>query len=71
MVKKNLLKGLTLPKTIEVHLIEDNGTTRLAKWNTVTGEIKKLNHWYDLKGRKFQNKPTNNSVFINNAQANH
>ena len=61
----------SLPKTIDVHLIEDNGTTHLAKWNTVTGEIKKLNHWYDLKGRKFQNKPTNNSVFINNAQANH
>lgn len=60
-----------LPKTIDVHLIEDNGTTGLAKWNTVTGEIKKLNHWYDLKGRKFQNKPTNNSVFINNARANH
>ena len=60
-----------LPKTIDVHLIEDNGTTRIAKWNTVTGEIKKLNHWYDLKGRKFQNKPANNSVFINNARANH
>jgi hypothetical protein len=60
-----------LPKTIDVHLIEDDGTTSLAKWNTATGEIKKLNHWYDLKGRKFQNNPTNNSVFINKVRANH
>ena len=64
-------EAFELPKSINVRLVEDNGTTRLAKWNIVTGEIKKLNHWYDLKGRKFQNKPTNNSVFINNARANH
>ena len=64
-------QAFELPKTIKVRLVEDNGITRLAKWNTVTGEIKKLNHWYDLKGRKFQNKPSNNSVFINNVRTNH
>ena len=54
-----------LPETIGVKLIDkNNGTTRLAKWNMATGEIVKVNGWYDLKGRKLGSKPQNKGMFI-------
>ena len=54
-----------LPETIGVKLIDKgNGTTRLAKWNMATGEIVKVNGWFDLKGRKLGSKPQNKGMFI-------
>jgi hypothetical protein len=54
-----------LPETIDVKLIDKgNGTTRLARWNMATGEIVKVNGWFDLKGRKLNSKPQNKGMFI-------
>jgi hypothetical protein len=58
-----------LPETIGVKLIDKgNGTTRLAKWNMATGEIVKVNGWFDLKGRKLNSKPQNKGMFIGNTK---
>ena len=58
-----------LPETINVKLIDKgNGTTRLARWNMATGEIVKVNGWYDLKGRKLGSKPQNKGMFIGNTK---
>ncbi|MBR4679868.1 MAG: hypothetical protein IKP03_01995 [Fibrobacter sp.] len=58
-----------LPETIGVKLIDKgNGTTRLAKWNMATGEIVKVNGWFDLKGRKLGSKPQNKGMFIGNTK---
>ena len=58
-----------LPETIDVKLIDKgNGTTRLARWNMATGEIVKVNGWYDLKGRKLGSKPQNKGMFIGNTK---
>ena len=42
----------------------DNGTTRMARWNMLTGEITKVNGWYDLNGRKLNGKPENKGMFV-------
>lgn len=56
-----------LPETIDVTLVdEEEGTTRTARWNMATGEIVKVNGWYDLKGRKLNSKPQNKGMFIGN-----
>jgi len=66
-LSKSTDSGIELPKEISVKLIDDNkGTTHIARWNTVTGEIKKMNGVYDLKGRKLNNKPQNKGMFIGN-----
>ena len=58
-----------LPKEISVKLIDDNkGTTSIARWNMATGEIKKTNGIYDLKGRKLNSKPQNKGMFIGNTK---
>ena len=58
-----------LPETINVKLIDKgNGTTRLARWNMATGEIVKVNGWFDLKGRKLNSKPQNKGMFIGNTK---
>lgn len=58
-------ESFELPKTINVKIAnEDGGTTRVAKWNTVTGEITRVDAWFDLKGRKLNGKPENKGMFI-------
>ena len=57
--------SVELPKSIDVLLIDsDNGTTGIVRWNMATGEITKVNHWFDLKGRKFNGKPENKGMFV-------
>lgn len=65
-LKKSVESIVELPETIDVTLIEDEGTTRIVRLNTVTGEIKKMNGVYDLKGRKLNSKPQNKGMFIGN-----
>ena len=61
--------GAELPESIDVKLIDKKeGTTRLAKWNMATGEIVKVNGWYDLKGRKLNSKPQNKGMFLGNTK---
>ena len=63
---KSVESIVELPETIDVTLVEEDGTTRLARWNTVTGEMVKVNGWFDLKGRKLNSKPQNKGMFIGN-----
>ena len=57
--------AVELPKSIDVFLIDsDNGTTGIARWNMATGEITKVNNWFDLKGRKLNGKPENKGMFV-------
>ena len=56
-----------LPKNIEVHIIEDNGDrTYLGTLNTYTGEITVDDRWFDMKGRRLQQKPTAKGTYFNN-----
>ena len=65
---KSVESIVELPETIDVTLVEEEGTTRMARWNMATGEIVKVNGWYDLKGRKLNSKPQNKGMFIGNTK---
>jgi hypothetical protein len=65
---KSIESIVELPETIDVILVEEEGTTRMARWNMATGEIVKVNGWYDLKGRKLNRKPQNKGMFIGNTK---
>ena len=56
---------IELPESIEVRLIDSDGDlTGIANWNMSTGEIKKVNGVFDLKGRKLNGMPENKGMFI-------
>ena len=56
-----------LPNNIEVHVIEENGDrTYLGTLNTNTGEITVEDRWFDMKGRRLQQKPTAKGTYFNN-----
>ena len=57
--------AIELPESIEVRLIDGDGElTGIVRMNPTTGEITKINHWYDLKGRKLNGKPENKGMFV-------
>ena len=57
--------AVELPEKIEVRLIDGDGElTGIVRMNSATGEITKVNHWYDLKGRKLNGKPENKGMFV-------
>ena len=57
--------AVELPEKIEVRLIDGDGElTGIVRMNTATGEITKVNGWYDLKGRKLNKKPENKGMFV-------
>lgn len=58
-------EAVELPEKIEVRLIDGDGElTGIVRMNTATGEITKVNGWYDLKGRKLNKKPENKGMFV-------
>ena len=63
---KSIESIVELPETIDVTLVEEEGTTHTARWNMATGKIVKVNGWVDLKGRKLNSKPQNKGMFIGN-----
>ena len=63
---KSVESIVELPETIDVTLVEEEGTTHTARWNMATGKIVKVNGWVDLKGRKLNSKPQNKGMFIGN-----
>ena len=72
-VPKSLNKSadeVELPETIKVFVIDDNGnkgTTAIGTLNTRTGEfVKEDNHWFDMKGRVLDHKPTAKGTYYNN-----
>ncbi len=57
----------SLPESIEVRVIDDNGgTTHLGYMDTRTGEITQEDRWFDMKGRRLQHKPTVKGIYYNN-----
>ena len=61
--------AIELPKSIDVRLIDGDGElTGIVRMNTATGEITKVNHWFDLKGRKLNGKPENKGLFVKTIQ---
>ncbi len=72
-VPKSLNKSadeVELPETIKVFVIDDNGnkgTTAIGTLNTRSGEfVKEDNHWFDMKGRVLDHKPTAKGTYYNN-----
>ncbi|MBO5533044.1 MAG: hypothetical protein J5977_11420 [Fibrobacter sp.] len=57
----------SLPESIEVYVIDDNGgTTHLGYMDTRTGEITQEDRWFDMKGRRLHHKPTVKGIYYNN-----
>jgi hypothetical protein len=57
-----------LPETMDVILVDEKGTTiGGGTVNTVTGQFR-MDHWYDLQGRKLQGKPTKKGLYTINGK---
>lgn len=57
-----------LPSTIDVVFHDDDGTTSIYKLNTHTGEFSAASGWYDMKGRKLNQKPTISGNYFYNGK---
>jgi hypothetical protein len=58
-----------LPETIEVRLVDSDGTMSIGKLNPVTGEIQMDSRRFDLNGRAINGKPANHGVYVNKKKA--
>lgn len=59
------MSSTELPENIDVKFMdEDDKVMAIGRMNTVTGEFK-IDRWYDLKGRRTNNKPTTKGAFFN------
>lgn len=47
---------------------ETGETTVIGKLNPATGEIKVLDRWYDMNGRKLNAKPTTKGIYYYNGK---
>ena len=57
-----------LPETMDVILVDEKGTTiGGGTVNMVTGQFR-MDHWYDLQGRKLQGKPTTKGTYYHNGK---
>ncbi len=58
----------TLPETIELKIMDENGNvTETATLNTRTGEVKR-DRWFDLQGRKLNGKPSDRGKYLHNGK---
>ena len=57
-----------MPSSIEVVFHDDEETTAIYMWNTLTGEFKAASGWYDMKGRKLDKKPTISGNYFYNGK---
>ncbi len=58
-----------LPESIEVIFRDKNGEVMsIAQMNIMTGEITAVEGWFDLKGRKLNQKPTQKGTYFNNGK---
>ena len=60
----------TVPSTLDVVIVdrETEQTTVIGKLNTATGEIKIIDNWFDMKGRKLNGKPTTKGIYYYNGK---
>lgn len=57
------------PEELNVVIDGDDGeTTVIGKLNPATGEIKIIDNWYDMKGRKLNAKPTAKGIYYFNGK---
>ena len=57
-----------LPETMDVILVDEKGTTiGGGTVNTVTGQFR-MDHWYDLQGRKLKGKPSTKGTYYHNGK---
>lgn len=59
-----------VPEWIDVVIIgdEDEQTTPIAQMNSRTGEVRMMDGWFDMKGRKLNGKPTAKGIYYNNGK---
>lgn len=60
----------TVPSSLDVVIVdrETEQTTVIGKLNTATGEIKIIDNWFDMKGRKLNGKPTTKGIYYYNGK---
>lgn len=60
----------TIPSSLDVVIVdrETEQTTVIGKLNTATGEIKIIDNWFDMKGRKLNGKPTTKGIYYYNGK---
>ena len=60
----------TVPSSLDVVIVdrETEQTTAIGKLNTATGEIKIIDNWFDMKGRKLNDKPTTKGIYYYNGK---
>ncbi len=57
-----------LPETLDVILVDEKGSAiGGGTVNTVTGQFR-MDHWYDLQGRKLKGKPTTKGTYYHNGK---
>ncbi|WP_158213085.1 InlB B-repeat-containing protein [Fibrobacter sp. UWR2] len=60
----------TVPGTLDVVIVdrETEQTTAIGTLDTATGEIKMIDNWFDMKGRKLNSKPTAKGIYYYNGK---
>ena len=59
-----------VPEWIDVVIIDDENeqTTPIAQMNSRTGEVRMMDGWFDMNGRKLNGKPTAKGIYYNNGK---
>lgn len=62
--------GESSPDEMDVEIVdrETGETTVIGKLNPATGEIRMINEWFDMKGRKLNSKPTTKGIYYFNGK---
>ena len=60
----------TVPSSLDVVIVdrETEQTTAIGTLDTSTGEIKIIDNWFDMKGRKLNGKPTTKGIYYYNGK---
>ena len=63
--KEATAETFKIPETIDVVIVDKKGgTTNLKRLNSGVRELRTVDSWYDLKGRKLKGKPANKGMFV-------
>lgn len=69
-VNVSSIDGDSQPGTLNVIIVdpETEETTVIGKLNPATGEVKVIDNWYDMKGRRLNAKPTTKGIYYFNGK---
>jgi len=63
--KEAAAETFKIPETIDVVIVDKkDNTTNLKRLNSGARELRTVDSWYDLKGRKLKGKPANKGMFV-------